>query len=539
MPSEQQPHAPHDARTLGVLSRALRAHALLIAVTTLLVLAAALGWRLLRPPTYEAHAQLLVTPVSADDSTFLGFDVVRETPGDPTRTMQTAAALVESPAVAQAVARQLGDGWTSDRVLEAVEVEPIGQSNLLDVGARAGDPRTAQRLADSFARAALDVRSAALRQQARIELARLLSQQRSTGVPTLEPSTDLANRIDRLRTVVARGDPTLSISRAAELPRSPLGPPLIFVALAGLVGGLGLGVALALLLDQLRQKVRDEEEAQQILELPVLTRVPRLAAASEPRAGGSPSFPSEVWESFRTVVAQLHFNGARAAARGAGGAGNEPELGRGILLTSASSGDGKTTSATALAMSLAATGHPTILLDLDLRKPDVASRLGVPALQQLAVDDLLELDPEELIARRLVSIPGSPRLRALVIRRNIADGAPIDLVSSRYRDLLDAARRSATYVVVDSPPLGHVADALAIVRSVDLVLLAVRPGWTDRRELRLARDLLARARARLGGYIVCGVRTGRRGYYGYGQPAGPQQAAATGEQRKALARQQQ
>jgi len=100
-----------------------------------------------------------------------GVDVLRADLTESTRTMQTAASLLDSPAAAELTARRLGPGWTRPRVQSAVEVETKGQSNVLSVVASAEEPSTAARLANTFARAALDARSATVKLQARNLLA--------------------------------------------------------------------------------------------------------------------------------------------------------------------------------------------------------------------------------------------------------------------------------------------------------------------------------------------------------------------------------
>ena len=68
---------------------------MLVIVVTLAAIGASIAWIALRPPTYEATANILVTPLAQEDQTFLGLHVVREA-GDPTRTVQTAATLIKS-----------------------------------------------------------------------------------------------------------------------------------------------------------------------------------------------------------------------------------------------------------------------------------------------------------------------------------------------------------------------------------------------------------------------------------------------------------
>src|SRR5215213_1962207 len=114
-------HSMHPAEpALGPYLRAIRAHKPLMVLTTLAFVAAALAWlAFARTPTYEATANLLVTPLPQDDQTFRGLQLLRDS-GDPTRTVQTAASLVTAPEAARRTATQLGNGWTTQRVFDSV-----------------------------------------------------------------------------------------------------------------------------------------------------------------------------------------------------------------------------------------------------------------------------------------------------------------------------------------------------------------------------------------------------------------------------------
>ena len=101
------PGADDNAAALRSYARAIRARGGVVVAVTLAAIVVAAALLAMRTPTFTSTAQLLVTPLPQDDSAFLGTSLVRDST-DPTRTMQTAAALVASPAAAQRAARQLG-----------------------------------------------------------------------------------------------------------------------------------------------------------------------------------------------------------------------------------------------------------------------------------------------------------------------------------------------------------------------------------------------------------------------------------------------
>jgi len=234
---------------LGPYLRAIRAHGLLVIAITALTVAASCVWLLSRSDTYEATAQLLVTPLPQDDTTFIGIQILRES-GEPTRTTQTAATLVSSRQAAELTAPRVASGWSVERVEDAVEVEPQGESSVLAVTARAGSPGFAARLANEFAAAALEARQLALRTQIGAAISQLEARRRELE-PGSEVGSELAQRLSELELVRGGVDPTLSLLQEASVPTSPIGPPSWLVILLSFVAGLTLAALAALLVEAL------------------------------------------------------------------------------------------------------------------------------------------------------------------------------------------------------------------------------------------------------------------------------------------------
>jgi tyrosine-protein kinase len=492
------PSAPHGQGALGPYLRAIRAHKLLVVLATLAALGGAVAWLALRPVDYEARAQLLVTPLPQDDQTFLGFQLLRDS-GDPTRTIQTAATLVESPEAARLAADRIGEGWTAGRVLDAIQVEPEGQSNILAVTATADRAELSARVANRFVGAALEVRSRALQRQIAQQLTVLRTRQSRTTSPGSTTAAGLADRINQLESVQAGKDPTLTLSQPASVPSSAAGrSPILIVALA-LVGGLVLGSGGAVLMELLDRRIREEDEMIALYPLPVLAHVP-LLSRRERRAGKESVWyiPPAVREAFRTLVIQL---------------GEGSDAGRVVMVTSASTGDGKTTSAVNLAVALAAGGDKVVLLDLDLRKPDVAANLGVAETCSLTAIGRGDRPLSDLV----LPVPQIPSLSVLATEAKEGDAALIEALNRRLPELVAEARQLADYVVIDTAPLGEVSDALRIAPDVDDIVVVTRPGHTNRVNFEIMRDLLERIGQTPAGFLVIGEQQGRSAaYYGYG-----------------------
>jgi tyrosine-protein kinase len=223
--------------------RALRAHKFLFLAIVVATIVGSVIWLWMRTPEYRATAQVLVSPVPQTDDTFLGLPLILDT-GDPTRTMQTAAALVTAPAAAAETARRLGDGWTQKKVLDAVDVQPEGQSNILDVVVSADGRDEAARVADLFVRTVLARRDASVRAAVTPVLARLNAAQSRLGT-----SPDLVSRLSALDRVRVAGDTTLSFSRPAVPPSRPTGASGALVVVLAFIAGITIATAVALVLD--------------------------------------------------------------------------------------------------------------------------------------------------------------------------------------------------------------------------------------------------------------------------------------------------
>lgn len=474
----------------------IRAHKLIVLGVMLVTVGAAIAWLALRSPTYEASAQMLIAPLPQDDTTFLGLQMLRDS-GDPTRTAQTAATLAESPAAAALAAKKLGDGWTTDRVQGAVSVQPEGQSNILDVTAAAGNADEAARLADTYVESVTETRDRALKDQVEGEVSSLKERLAELGQRSADTGT-LSRRIDRLEGLLGTGDPTLTSSAPATPPSSQTGAGALIVLPLALIAGLVLGGGTAILFDFANRRVRDEDELTRLYPLPVLARVPRLKRLAQ-RSRGMPSPPvaPEAREAFRTIIAQLE---------------TVQDSDRTLMVASASTGDGKTTTSVNLATSLVNAGHSVALLDLDLRKPDLASMLNVKRTAS-AQEILLRLDREEVIDSLLVEVPGQESLKVLSVSAGPDDAAFVDTLNHRLPGLIAAIRGQADYIVVDTAPLGEVSDALRVAQIVDGVILVARIGNTRRRNLQIARDLLERTGRTPSGYLLIGGDQGATGTY--------------------------
>ena len=465
------PGPDENAAALRSYARAIRARGGVVVAVTIAAIGVAAALLAMRTPTFTSTAQLLVTPLPQDDSAFLGTSLLRDST-DPTRTMQTAAALVASPAAAGRAARQLG---VDQRTVEqSVNVQPLGESSILSIAASSPTAEGAAQLANAYATSVLGVRGDEIQRQVDAII--------QTVGANPRPTSGDKSQLAELRAVRDRGDPTLLLSQPAQLPRAASGAPARLILALAAVAGLTLGSIAALLM---LRRVADEDELVEVYPLPVLARVP----VGGRRPDGSA--PYEVTEAFRSLRLQLEFGDRHGGA---------------ILLTSASRREGKTVSTIDLARELTAVGRRVVMIDLDLRQPQLSARLGVVPGRDL-LDVTRRRDP---LADALREVPGAPLLR-LAAPTSIPDARSVERFETRLPALMADARAIADYVLLDGPPLGEVSDALHAVPLVDHVLVVARVGRTSRAALETLRDLLRRANRVATGYVLIGGVARRRG----------------------------
>lgn len=495
------PEAQQEGALAAYLA-AIRAHPWIFSLIALAAVAASIAFLVLREDSYEATASVLVEAVPQEDQTFIGLPVIRDT-GDPVRTAQTAASLLQSRPAANLTAEEL-DGELSAREIfdERIEVNPEGESNILAVTARDDTPEGAARLANGFTKAALELRDEQLQEDALVIEEQLEAGLDATSSADEVTRAELASRLEQIRLVAAEGDPTLVLSENAVPPTTASGPPPPVVVALALLAGLTLASGTVFLLDLLTRRVRDEDEAMSIYPLPVLARVPLLS--DRDRRSPEPSswyMPPSVREQFLTLSVQLQQADRASTA---------------VMMTSASKGDGKTTSAVNLAVSLATIGKRVILLDFDLRKPEVGNALGMTEVRRTR-----ELVDPDLSLGKLLARPTELRtLRVLGVGFEPEDAHLREEASAILPNLIQQARALADYVIVDTPPLGEVSDALRLGRAVDDVLLVVRPGNTSRSQLRSTRELLERSGYFVEGAVLMGAADASGRSYGYGYAEG-------------------
>lgn len=313
------------------------------------------------------------------------------------------------------------------------------------------------------------------------------------------------------------GEPDLQIlQRATPLPNRPTGgagviPPGRGMRTAlGAAIGLLLGLALAIVLDHLDTRLRTREEIHEATGLPVVAEIPKLSR-SERKAGKI---------LVRDAPLGLHadgYRGARSAlmhttggARDGAGTGTYNSGGQVILVTSALAGEGKTTSVANLAASFAETGLRVLVVDADLRSPDVHLIFDVP--QGAGASDYLVNPGATLLAplARPSNVAGVSLVTAGTCLEN-----PVAL-TSRMAPLVSAARQIADVIILDASPILMASDAFDLLPLVDSVLLVARSGRITASAAERVTELLGRFPVHVAGVVVIGAPQEAGAGYGYG-----------------------
>jgi capsular exopolysaccharide synthesis family protein len=490
----------------------LRERFWVVVVTLVATMLASIVYLATAEKVYKADADLLVTPVTGDDPTLTGLPLLRES-ADPNRDVETAARLVGSRDVAARARRRLHLGESPSDLLHKIEAEPVAQSNIVAVTARADSPRLARDLSNAFADGVVAERNKELRLSIAQRIPHL--RQRIASGETGGGPNSPAAELSQLTSLSESGDPTLRVETRAATPESQAEPRPVLTLGAGILAGLILGIGGAFAMHAFDPRLRREDQLRELFSLPMLARIPRERKATTKtrgrrrfgigpyrrrrRALGPGELSPTTLESFRTLRTML------AASR----SGSRKAQGRSVLVTGPSPSEGKTTTAINLAASFALAGHRVILIEADFRRPTIGETLGVRprvGIGRVLVGNVpLE---EALVPAR----PFGERLQALLVDR--ADDWLAEMLSlPAAGGLLDEAERLADYVVIDSPPLTEVIDALPLAQQVDDVVLVVRLGASNLSQLTRLGDLLEQHRITPNGFVIVGVGTSEESTY--------------------------
>ena len=499
---------------------AVRRRTWLVIICALLGLVAAHLFTISTTDRFVASSRVLVNPtqVGSTDGRLVNPSLERE------------REVIASNAIANEVAADLRLGLTGRALLSDLEVEFVDRSDSLSLEYTSEDPEIAVAVVDAFATNYVEQRQqeadeldattianledivAGIELQLAEAEEQIVITSRERGVANeLGLDTSVLNdQITTLRTTTsnligerrgfaaelaaARLDANTRISPAevlgfASVPTQPIGLSQNLLRAVGAILGLGLGVALAFVLQRLDRTARESGDVELALGSSVLGSLPPFGVRNflskgdvVMLTGGRSPRVQQARESFRRLRSSLQFLRSSRDAET-------------YLITSAVPGEGKSTTCANLAVSLAQGGNSVCLVNADLRRPTIEKMLGVANGQGFS--DYLN---DESVSNIMVVVP---TVTNLVV---IPSGPPPDgpgelLANANLTALFGELRSQFDFVLIDAPPVLSTADAASISPHVDGTIIVVDSSRTDTDALLRVRSELERS----GGTIVGAV----------------------------------
>jgi capsular exopolysaccharide synthesis family protein len=450
--------------------RIVLAHWLGVLLLAVAGVAGAVAYNVTQPKVYEATATGYVTAGASNNTS-------EATLADSLAKAKVTSyvAVATSTKVADRVISTLGLQTTPAVLIGDIKVgQPTG-TVLLDISARDGDPAQAQRLADAWVTAlAAEIKTL------------------DTGGQSTTTSGSAGTDGLHIETLSQASPGSL------VLPRTKLN------LLAGLVLGLLLGLAYALVRHQFDRRLRSTEEVQKRFGIPVIGTIPTssqmrhqvggaLALAVTGTAESSSASTAEGFRKLRTNLAYMDVD-------------QPPRV---IVVTSPKQSDGKSTVAANLAAAIAIGGQPVTLIDGDLRRPTVAGSLSL--VDGAGLTDVLvgRVKPAEVMQDH-PDVPGLQVLASGAIPPN-----PSELLGSNAMRTLIGELAQDAMVIIDAPPLLPVTDAAVLTRSADGAIVVVSHRATLDSELAASLAHITAVHGRTLGIVFNRMRrTAASGFYG-------------------------
>lgn len=451
-------------------------------------------------PIYESTAQLTFVRQPDIASALSGTTAV----GSVTEAQvqaQTYAELMTSGEMRERAADELEQPVPPD---VEVTAEYVPDTAVLRINARSDDAAQAQRVANAYAVAFTDWRRQVTVDQYRA--AERIIQDRinrygDDPARVSDPAyVQLVSRLQDIRLLKSAATGNFVIAAAAELPTVPVLPRHTRDLMIGLLIGFVLGVGAVVLLEQLDIRLHTVDEVGEALALPILARVPRMPSSANGESGpvtlNDPVGPNA--EAYRIFRGNLEFADIDGAAHT-------------IMLTSAVQGEGKSTTASNLAVAAALGGKRVILVDADLRRARLHRLFGLRNTQGLttvltghaALSECLQEVPLPTAAAD-ADAGGGGQLRVLTAGPLPPNPGEI-AASQRLADFLASLATVADLVLIDAPPFLVVGDAGALSRAVDGLVVVARLGAVTRAVAHDSREFLTTLPCRVLGVAVVGI----------------------------------
>lgn len=488
---------------------AIRRSTLLIAVIVIVVTGAVNAISLNLTPTYQAQAKVVLE----EDTSAVG----QGDAASAQRRLATMRQLLTASRILDAAGKRLGvpRGSLSGSVKPSIDTS----ANIIYIAAEDADPQRAAAIANAVTEAFLADRVEVARRQ--LVAARQAVQQRINELsarrqsgPELEA---LRQRLADLGVAESAVGSDLQVAELATPPGSAVSPRPVRNAILALFASIFLGILVALGRDQLTPRIGGSRELSRILDLPVLAAIPDVPRRWRTRRVRILSGIED--EAYQTLRATLEFSAWKEADRV-------------VLVTSAVSGEGKTTASARLGRALARAGFRTLVVSADLRRPALHAEFGLERRSGLAeILPQLESSAEPRTFQKLldgvtnVVVAGSSDNDASGCLHVVTSGTEtkraVQLVSSQaMRVFLREIRgQDYDYVLIDAPPLLGLVDSQVLAQWSDSILLVARVDSMTLDQATELRGALDRLETSMLGIVAIGVQGESSPYYLAKRPA--------------------
>ena len=466
-------------------------------------------------PIYQATTRVIVnaapSTMAADYTSILASQ----------NLTSTYAQMISSQPVMEEVASRLGGNLTPSALQAAVSAQPVSGTQLIYIAVRLTDATQAAAVANTTAQVFSEqieqmqsARFTSSSDSLKAQMAEItqqintLTQQANTTTDKAEQmrlqdqisqDQDIYSRLlvsyEQVRLTEAQTVSSISQVEKAIVPVLPVSPRIWQnTQLAFLVGGL-LAVIIVFLIEALNDTIHDPELFMQKFHLSILGVIAHHEQQEgSPITGREPRSP--VSEAFRSLRTNVQYASVDQPLRT-------------LLVTSATPTDGKSTISSNLAVVLAQGGMKVCVIDADLRRPKIHHIFGVQ--NQIGLSELFMQPVVHLIS----SMQKNPVENVSVISSGRLPPNPAELLASKkMREILEVVLDQSDIVILDTPPVLSVTDAVVLSQAVDGVLLVVRPGSTKQTAFRQAVQQLNQVGANLLGVVI--NEAGQRGFnYNY------------------------
>jgi capsular exopolysaccharide synthesis family protein len=447
------PNSKSDESDLSAFGRTLKRRWWVVLLCVVVATAAAVGITLHSEKKYAATTSLLLRV---------------STEVEPQRVVDTNLQLLSLPNVASKTAQGL-PGVSQAEIEESISSEQQAESDIIRVTATTTDADLAAEIANAYATEFIALRRTSAHQ----------------GLQT----------------------GSVEVVEQASPNSSPVSPKPTRNIAFGIVIGLVLGIGVALLLEQLDRRVKHQDDISDAMGIPLLATVAKRKAFDRKHLGNGAMSPEDL-EAFRMLRANLRYFDSNRDVKS-------------VLVTSAEPGEGKTLVSLGLALAAASAGERVLLLEADLRDPGISRVLKLPPAAGLS-RTLTEGNTgmaeamTTVSADELTKSAGNVTLDVLPAGE-IPPNPPALLESQTMKDLIAQAEKTYDFIIIDTPPLLAVADAIPLISVVSGVLVVSGLGVSTRSSAGELIEHLHRLNASILGLVVNFAQASHRSY-GYGRP---------------------